>query len=68
LTDRHYFHKPERIHLDRESKPKIRASMKIESKLPQVGVTIFAEMTRLADEDDAVNLSQGFPETMTTRY
>jgi methionine aminotransferase len=36
--------------------------MKIESKLPQVGVTIFAEMSRLADEYDAVNLSQGFPD------
>lgn len=32
------------------------------SRLPGVGVSIFAEMTRLADEHGAINLSQGFPD------
>ena len=36
--------------------------MNIKSKLPQVGITIFAEMTRLANEYNAINLSQGFPD------
>jgi methionine aminotransferase len=35
---------------------------RIESKLPDVGVSIFAVMTRLALEHGAVNLSQGFPD------
>ena len=34
----------------------------IESKLPDVGVSIFAVMTRLAIEHGAINLSQGFPD------
>ncbi len=33
----------------------------IDSKLPDVGTTIFAVMTRLANEHGALNLSQGFP-------
>ena len=33
----------------------------IESKLPDVGMSIFSVMTRLAEEHDAINLSQGFP-------
>ncbi len=36
--------------------------MKIQSKLPDVGVTIFAVMTQLALENNATNLSQGFPD------
>jgi methionine transaminase len=36
--------------------------MKLKSKLPNLGVTIFSEMTRLADENGAINLSQGFPD------
>ena len=36
--------------------------MKIASKLPNLGVTIFSEMTRLADAHGAINLSQGFPD------
>lgn len=32
-----------------------------DSKLPQVGTTIFAVMTQLANEFGAINLSQGFP-------
>lgn len=31
------------------------------SKLPQVGVTIFTRMTQLAEQNEAINLSQGFP-------
>lgn len=34
----------------------------IQSKLPDVGVSIFAVMTRLANEHGAINLSQGFPD------
>jgi methionine aminotransferase len=34
----------------------------IESKLPKSGTTIFSVMTRLAEQHDAVNLSQGFPD------
>jgi len=36
--------------------------VRIESKLPDVGVSIFAVMTRLANEHGAINLSQGFPD------
>lgn len=35
--------------------------MQIPSKLPQVGTTIFTVMSRLAQEHNAINLSQGFP-------
>ncbi len=34
----------------------------IASKLPHVGTTIFTVMSRLAQEHDAINLSQGFPD------
>ena len=34
----------------------------IESKLPNVGTTIFAVMSQLAAETGAINLSQGFPD------
>ena len=37
-------------------------SARIASKLPDVGVSIFAVMTRLANEHGAINLSQGFPD------
>ena len=33
-----------------------------DSKLPDVGVTIFSVMTQLANEHGAINLSQGFPD------
>jgi len=36
--------------------------MKIQSKLPDVGVTIFTVMTQLSIEYGAINLSQGFPD------
>jgi methionine aminotransferase len=36
--------------------------MKILSKQPNLGLSIFAEMTALANEHRAINLSQGFPD------
>lgn len=36
--------------------------MLIDSKLPNVGTTIFTVMSKLAAEHDAINLSQGFPD------
>jgi methionine transaminase len=36
--------------------------MKITSKLPDVGTTIFTIMSKLAADQGAINLSQGFPE------
>ena len=36
--------------------------MKIDSKLPAVGTTIFTVMSRLAADCGAINLSQGFPD------
>ena len=34
----------------------------LRSKLPSTGVSIFATMSRLALEHNAINLSQGFPD------
>lgn len=34
----------------------------IQSKLPKVGTTIFTEMTMLAQQHNAINLGQGFPD------
>ncbi len=34
------------------------------SKLSNVGTTIFSQMTQLASENEAINLSQGFPDFM----
>lgn len=34
------------------------------SKLSTVGTTIFSQMTQLANENEAINLSQGFPDFM----
>ena len=36
--------------------------MQLTSKLPAVGTTIFTEMSQLAAEHGAINLSQGFPD------
>ena len=36
--------------------------LKIDSKLPDVGTTIFTVMSQLATEHQAINLGQGFPE------
>jgi methionine aminotransferase len=37
-------------------------TISITSKLPDVGISIFSVMTRLANEHGAINLSQGFPD------
>ena len=34
----------------------------ISSKLPRVGTSIFTEMSQMAQEYSAINLSQGFPD------
>ena len=34
----------------------------MQSKLPNLGVSIFSQMTGLANQYQALNLSQGFPE------
>lgn len=41
---------------------KAEALLKIKSKLPEVGTTIFTVMSSLANEHQAVNLGQGFPD------
>ena len=38
------------------------SSVAVDSKLPQVGTTIFTLMSRLAADCGAINLSQGFPD------
>lgn len=35
--------------------------MPIQSKLPHIGTTIFTVMSKLATDESAINLSQGFP-------
>ena len=39
----------------------------ITSKLPTVGTTIFSVMSKLAQEHNAINLSQGFPDYPTDK-
>ncbi len=39
-----------------------------ESKLPSLGTTIFTQMSALAQQHQAINLSQGFPEFDGPRY
>ena len=34
----------------------------LSSKLPNIGVTIFTVMSKLANDAGAINLSQGFPD------
>ena len=36
--------------------------MNINSKLPNIGTTIFTTMSALANEYNAINLGQGFPD------
>ena len=43
-------------------------SNKINSKLPNVGISIFSEMSGLANQYKAINLSQGFPEFDTPEF
>ncbi|NVJ61395.1 MAG: aminotransferase class I/II-fold pyridoxal phosphate-dependent enzyme [Gammaproteobacteria bacterium] len=40
----------------------------INSKLPDVGTTIFTSMSKLASETNAINLSQGFPDFQCHPY
>jgi methionine aminotransferase len=40
----------------------VTSTIAVGSKLPDIGVSIFAVMTRLANEHGAINLSQGFPD------
>jgi methionine aminotransferase len=42
--------------------------MKIKSKLPNVGETIFTTISKLANEKKAVNLGQGFPDFSGNQY
>jgi methionine transaminase len=37
-------------------------SLSLHSRLPEVGVSIFSIMSKLAQEENAINLSQGFPD------
>ncbi len=37
-------------------------TISVQSKLPDIGISIFSVMTRLANEHGAINLSQGFPD------
>tara|TARA_R110002072_G_scaffold114345_8_gene244299 strand:- start:972 stop:2144 length:1173 start_codon:yes stop_codon:yes gene_type:complete len=41
---------------------KRKTSISIHSKLPKVGDTIFSKMSALANAENAINLSQGFPD------
>src|SRR5688572_9951121 len=41
---------------------KASTTMHIESKLPQVGTTVFTVMSQLAAAHNAINLGQGFPD------
>ena len=43
-------------------------SFSIDSKLPNVGTSIFSEMSALANKLSALNLSQGFPEFETPAF
>src|SRR6478736_2458392 len=40
----------------------LKNSMHIQSRLPEVGTSIFTIMSRMALENGAINLSQGFPD------
>ncbi len=40
--------------------------MNYPNKLPEVGTTIFAIMSKMAHDNDALNLSQGFPDFQTS--
>lgn len=38
------------------------SGMQVNSKLPNVGITIFTKMSKMANDYGAINLSQGFPD------
>ncbi|MDO7848456.1 methionine aminotransferase [Hymenobacter sp. M29] len=44
------------------SVPSALPTVSLQSKLPDVGVSIFSQMTALAQETGAINLAQGFPD------
>jgi methionine aminotransferase len=46
---------------------KRKRQLKIKSKLPDTGTTIFTVMSQLAFEYDAINLGQGFPDFMMSK-
>src|SRR5688572_16806661 len=48
--------------MDLLSPKRMKSALSIQSKLPSTGVSIFAVMSRLAEEHGAINLSQGFPD------
>lgn len=39
-----------------------------QSKLPKLGTTIFTQMSALAQQHNAINLSQGFPDFDGPKY
>jgi len=43
-------------------------SQPFQSKLPELGTSIFTEMSMLANQYSAINLSQGFPEFDTPEF
>ncbi len=47
---------------DTDARPPVRSPLRLESRLPEVGTTIFTVMSALAREVGAINLSQGFPD------
>jgi methionine transaminase len=48
--------------VDRYNRAVSAVNVNVRSKLPSAGVSIFAVMSRLAQEHGAINLSQGFPD------
>jgi methionine aminotransferase len=49
-------------HTQTEAVKPLPASMRFDSKLPDVGTTIFTVMSRRAIEEGALNIGQGFPD------
>lgn len=45
-----------------DDNPEPNSALEIDDKLPDVGVTIFTQMSALAQEQNALNLSQGYPD------
>jgi methionine aminotransferase len=42
-------------------------TVSIKSKLPNAGISIFARMTALANQHNAINLAQGFPDFLSSK-
>ena len=45
-----------------QREPRVSQTRPLDSKLPSVGTTIFTVMSKLAADEDAINLSQGYPD------